>query len=140
MHSFSASYKNLDSGNPKILAVRMNGLFYVREQTETVAATTESTLSDLEMWCQRLGHLNERDLKKLIAEEKVEGIKVYRDGTPLTCQTCLKGKLVSTSFPKGSAPSTKLLNIVHKDICGPMRKELMEGSRYFATFIIDCTG
>jgi len=40
-------------------------------------------------------------------------------------------------FPKKSQRSSELLEIIHSDICGPMRVESNGKTRYFITFIDD---
>lgn len=42
-----------------------------------------------------------------------------------------------TSFPKESNQRTDKLELVHTDICGPMRVSSNGGSKYFMTFIDD---
>lgn len=128
------------NGNAKMFADRINGLYYVKEQFETSAIMTEPKVADLNTWHQRLGHLNERDLKRLIAEEKIVRSTVHQGEKLQACETCLKGKLTSTPFPKKSTPCQGMLEIIHTDVCGPMRTNSLGGARYFATFVDDSTG
>jgi transposase InsO family protein len=54
------------------------------------------------------------------------------------CEAYVKGKLQSTSFPKdGATRASQLLEIVHTDVCGPMKTTSHGGTRYFLTFIDD---
>jgi hypothetical protein len=60
--------------------------------------------------------------------------------TPLhrICEGCVKGKHQKTSFPKeGTTGASELLEIVHTDVCGPMRTTSHGGAQYFLTFIDD---
>ena len=62
-------------------------------------------------------------------------IKIPKD---FKCETCLKGKICVTSFPKSEAyRSNEILGLVHSDICGPMRIASCGGAIYFLTFIDD---
>jgi len=40
-------------------------------------------------------------------------------------------------FPKKSTRESCLLDLIHSDICGPMRVASMSGARYFVEFIDD---
>ena len=48
---------------------------------------------------------------------------------------CMKGKMTKTAR-KGSTRSRDLLEIIHTDICGPLKPTLC-GNKYFITFIDD---
>ena len=53
-----------------------------------------------------------------------------------TCESCIKGKMTRKSFSQHWT-STNLLEIVHTDLCGPMRTKTHRGMQYFVTFIDD---
>jgi hypothetical protein len=51
---------------------------------------------------------------------------------------CIRGKQTQTPFPKeSSSRATEVLELIHTDVCGPMRIQSLSGSRYFVTFIDD---
>jgi hypothetical protein len=53
-------------------------------------------------------------------------------------EACIERKHQRTSFPKGEASrASKLLELVHSDVCGPMKSTSRGGARYFVTFIDD---
>ena len=37
------------------------------------------------------------------------------------CEVCIRGKMTQKPFPKKSERKTKLLELIHSDICGPMK-------------------
>lgn len=87
----------------------------------------------------RLGHLNSNDLIQMLEKNQVSGLN-FNDSVVLSkCSTCLTGKITSTPFVKREikreTTSSKLLEIVHTDVCGPMRVTSISGARYFVTFI-----
>ena len=56
------------------------------------------------------------------------------------CEGCVFGKHKRDSFPSGMANRASLpLELVHSDLCGPMRENSLGGKKYFLTFIDDCT-
>ena len=53
-------------------------------------------------------------------------------------ETCVRGKQTQTPFPKSeSQRSSKLLEIIHADVCGPMKVASKGGAKYFAVFVDD---
>ncbi len=88
------------------------------------------------LWHQRLGHLNMASFKKL--ENMVNGMNLNEVPLHHVCEACIEGKHQSTSFPKGEATrASKLLELVHSDVCRPMKTTSRGGARYFVTFIDD---
>jgi transposase InsO family protein len=57
----------------------------------------------------------------------------------IECEVCLQGKMVRTPFPKRSDRTSELLELIHSDVCGPMRVESRSKARYFIEFIDDCS-
>lgn len=56
-----------------------------------------------------------------------------------SCKVCSSGKLTASSFPKSSQKDIDILDIIHTDVCGPMRPESREKAKYFITFTDDCS-
>ena len=54
------------------------------------------------------------------------------------CEGCLFGKQSRKSFPKeASTRATKPLQLVHIDVCGPIKPSSLDKSNYFLLFIDD---
>ena len=97
--------------------------------------------SSAELWHQRLGHLNYDSVDRLAKGEIATGMRskqVTPEETVKVCEPCALGKMHRESFPKQSnTKSTKVLELIHTDLCGPMEIESMGGSKYFLTFTDD---
>lgn len=91
----------------------------------------------LQEWHERFGHLNESDLKDIIKKKKVTGVNFNTNVKLQMCETCVKGKQAQRPFPRSNTRSSELLELIHTDVCGPMRVNSLGGSRYFLTFIDD---
>ena len=52
------------------------------------------------------------------------------------CEPCIKGKMTSKPFFK-HWKSSELLEIIHSDICGPLKTKTHRGMEYFITFTDD---
>jgi hypothetical protein len=85
-------------------------------------------------WHQRLDNLNMASLKEFNA--MVDGMNLKKKPLHHICEACIKGKHQITTFPKDEATRvSQLLEIVHTDVCGPMRTTSHGGARYFLNFI-----
>ena len=83
-------------------------------------ASVASSCSDL--WHQRLGHVHESRLKKCVQNELVQRIDIERMTELSFCEGCLAGKMCRKPFPiVGEIRSTRKLQLVHSDVCGPMQ-------------------
>ena len=94
--------------------------------------------SDLNLWRQRLGHLNAQYLKESIQKKSVNSVKIQKTAKLSFCEGCVEGKMHRQPFkPVGEIRSTRKLQLVHSDVCGLMSTESIGGRKYFVTFIDD---
>ena len=101
-------------------------------------ASVAQSRSDL--WHQRLGHVHESRLKKCVQNECVQGFDIEIITELSFCEGCLAGKMCRKPFPTvGRIWSTRKLQLVHSDVCGPMQTQSIGGAKYFVTFIDDYT-
>ena len=133
-----------NDGEVILYADRVGDLYFVREEyeQECKAIAEESNrsskpLTQLEMWHRRMGHLNVQDLQNGDRKKSLLGMNLGKYEKNLECNICLLGKMVRTSFPKKSERKTGLLEIIHSDLCGPMRVESNNKAKYYVTFIDD---
>ena len=79
--------------------------------------------------------MSEKGLQVLSKKELLAGIK----GTPLkTCVHCFHGKQNIISFRRNIASrKSHVLDLVHYDVCGPLKVRTLGGALYFITFIDD---
>jgi hypothetical protein len=89
----------------------------VRKDTTHIANFLEEGVM---LWHERLGHFNMASFKELDA--MVDGMNLKEVPLHRICEGCVKGKHQRTSFPKDRIMRTsQLLEIVHTDVCRPMR-------------------
>lgn len=92
-------------------------------------ATHTKSMTDAILLHRRLGHASFSNKIFLKAfGQKVKDLK---------CVTCIKGKQTKLPFPSGNNRTTRILELVHSDVCGPMSVNSIGGKRYFVTFIDD---
>jgi hypothetical protein len=56
---------------------------------------------------------------------------------PTTCHGCELGKSTRKPFPGSAKKTSRILEIVHSDLAGPMQTKSIQGSSYIATFVND---
>jgi gag-polypeptide of LTR copia-type/Integrase core domain/GAG-pre-integrase domain len=106
----------------------------IADVKERVMAVKE--LNQTELWHLRYGHLNINVLKLLNQKNMVYGLPEL--GELGLCEACVYGKQSKLAFPKDKAKRvTRLLELVHTDLCGPMETPSFGGSKYFLLFIDD---
>jgi len=88
------------------------------------------------LWHLRYGHLNVNGLKLLVQKDMVIGLPKTNELD--LCEGCIYGKQTRKLFPvEKSWRTTTCLELVHADLCGPMKMESLGGSRYFLMFTDD---
>lgn len=128
------------SGNVVLVADRINDLYYVRTDKSKERSNFVSSSDELYLWHKRFGHLNFRDLKTIISSQSITGTnpRIGKQQSK-SCDACIMGKMFHAPYPTKSQRKTELLEIIHSDVCGPMSTESFGGSKYFITFIDDCS-
>jgi len=86
------------------------------------------------LWHERLGHVNFRSLKFL----SKHGLINCENHGAKACEICVQAKMTRLPFPK-SQRNSKILDLVHSDICEMNGTLTRGGKRYFITFINDCS-
>ena len=98
----------------------------------------------LQIWHARFCHMNLQYIKDAISKGLVTGVdnidksSLISSNSKLDCEACVQGKMHRTPFPKKSlSRATKILELIHSDLCGPMQVQSKGGSRYVLTFTDD---
>ncbi len=91
----------------------------------------------MELWHRRLGHLHTNGVKKLI--NLSERITLLNE-KEFICESCLIGKSTKLPFPSvNRARSSRPLELIHSDVCGPITPQTWNKKSYFVTFMDDFT-
>ena len=85
------------------------------------------------LWHLRLGHINK---DKMLRMSRLGLIPQMNTIDFDICESCVKGKMTRKSFNK-HWKSLDLLEVVHSDICGPLRTKTHREMKYFVTFTDD---
>ncbi|GJU95174.1 retrotransposon protein, putative, ty1-copia subclass [Tanacetum coccineum] len=86
------------------------------------------------LWHCRLAHINKKRIK-LLQQDGL--LKSTNDESFDKCESCLSGKMAKKPFPHSNERAKDLLEIIHTDVCGPLRHVSRQGASYFITFTDD---
>ncbi|GKA48611.1 retrovirus-related pol polyprotein from transposon TNT 1-94 [Tanacetum coccineum] len=88
------------------------------------------------LWHRRLSHLNFDYITLLSKKDIVTGLPKLKYVKDQLCSSCEMSKAKRSSFKSKAVPSSKgRLNLLHMDLCGPMRDETPEVLKDFLTMI-----
>ncbi|GJX06526.1 retrovirus-related pol polyprotein from transposon TNT 1-94 [Tanacetum coccineum] len=74
------------------------------------------------LWHRRLSHLNFGTINQLTSKDLVDGLLKFKYNKDHICSACEQGKSERASLPPKLVPSTESkLELLHMDLCGPMR-------------------
>ena len=91
------------------------------------------TVSKEYIWHQRFGHLSESGLHMLSNQKLVDDFDYNTAKSIPLCKPCIDGKLHRSPFPKkGRTRPQNPLELVHSDICGPMKTPSLSGANIFS--------
>lgn len=114
-----------------------NRMFSLLIQTEEPRCLQIGVKDPAWCWHMRMGHLNFRDLKMMSEKKIVNGMPLINHPDQL-CEACLLGKHARKSFPKeATSRATEPLELIHADVCGPIKPSSFGKSNYFLLFIDD---
>ena len=74
------------------------------------------------LWHKIIGHINFDNLIQLNKKEAIRDLHVIKNLSSSICKQCQHGKQTSVGFKTKEYSTTNPLEIIHTDICGPMRE------------------
>jgi hypothetical protein len=106
-----------------------------QKHTEHSFAATDNSPapSDIRIWHQRLSHLSEQAIHRLVDKDMATGIQLDKKSKVGACDGCLMGKHARAPFPKGPEPDEAVRKpgvILHADLQGPFDTPSISGARY----------
>ncbi|GBM94824.1 Retrovirus-related Pol polyprotein from transposon TNT 1-94, partial [Araneus ventricosus] len=94
-------------------------------------------VNNLRTWHNRMCHINERYIIQTSMNKCVKGLPELKH-SDFKCEPCKLAKSRCKSFkPIGKIRSSKPLELLHMDLCGPFPDVAIGGHRYFLSIIDD---
>ncbi|KAI3665587.1 hypothetical protein L6452_44214 [Arctium lappa] len=103
-----------------------------------VCLMTKASQQQSWIWHRRLSHLNFRYINKLVRGKLVKGLPELKYDKEYLCAPCEKGKMKRAAHKPKPEPSTSSpLELIHMDLCGPMRTQSLGGKKYVLVIVDD---
>ncbi|GKC83074.1 retrovirus-related pol polyprotein from transposon TNT 1-94 [Tanacetum coccineum] len=122
-------------GNDLLTGNRGSDLYTISLQ-ETTSSTplclmAKASPTQAWLWHRRLSHLNFDYINLLSKKDVVIGLPKLKYVKDQLCSSCEVSKAKRSSFKTKAVPSSKgRLNLLHMDLCGPMRVASINGKKY----------
>jgi len=130
----------VDPSGVELFCVKMNNRsFVVNWEKAYELAYTGASQEITNLWHKRLGHFNQRTVAEMNKKGLVEDMpEIYCDAQ--VCEICQQGKQSKLPFQTSQAwRANQKLQLIHTDVCGPMKTKSLNGNNYFLLFIDDYT-
>nr|GFB48111.1 retrovirus-related Pol polyprotein from transposon TNT 1-94 [Tanacetum cinerariifolium] len=103
-----------------------------------ICLMAKATSSQAWLWHRRLSHLTLNTINLLSKNDIVVGLPKLKFVKDHLCSSCELGKAKRKSFHTKLTPSSKRrLQLLHMDLCGPMRVASINGKRYVLVIVDD---
>jgi transposase InsO family protein len=115
-----------------------NNLYWLTATGGSLNSHIGDTAISLQTWHQRMGHMSHAALKAH-GPSAIKGMDLGSStmDKPTVCHGCELGKSTRKPFPGSAKTTSRILEIVHSDLAGPMQTASIQGSSYIATFVDD---
>ncbi|GJY24210.1 retrovirus-related pol polyprotein from transposon TNT 1-94 [Tanacetum coccineum] len=129
-------------GNDLLTGSRGSDLYTISLQ-ETTSSTpicfmAKASPTQAWLWHRRLSHLNFDYITLLSKKDIVTGLPKLTYVKDQLCSSCEMSKAKRSSFKTKAVPSSKgRLNLLHMDLCGPMRVASINGKKYILVIVDD---
>ncbi|GJR80647.1 retrovirus-related pol polyprotein from transposon TNT 1-94 [Tanacetum coccineum] len=129
-------------GNDLLTGNRGSDLYTISLQ-ETTSSTpicfmAKASPTQAWLWHRRLSHLNFDYITLLSKKDIVTGLPKLKYVKDQLCLSCEMSKAKRSSFKSKVVPSSKgRLNLLHMDLCGPMRVASINGKKYILVIVDD---
>ncbi|KAJ9542272.1 hypothetical protein OSB04_028778 [Centaurea solstitialis] len=112
--------------------------FWKQRPFTEVCLLSKATFNQNVLWHRRLSHLNYATINQLAKTGLVTGLPSLRFTKEQLCSACEMGKIKKSSHKlKVEHNTSKPLQLLHMDLCGPMRVQSINGRKYVLVIVDD---
>ncbi|GJZ81698.1 retrovirus-related pol polyprotein from transposon TNT 1-94 [Tanacetum coccineum] len=109
-----------------------------RDSEFRVCLMSRATSTKYWLWHRRLSNLNFGTINQLTSKDLVDGLLKFKYNKDHLCLACEQGKIKKASLPPKLVTSTESkLELLHMDLCGPIRVASINGKKYILVIIDD---
>nr|GEW53456.1 hypothetical protein [Tanacetum cinerariifolium] len=132
----------INRGNDLLTGNRGSDLYTISLQESTsstpLCLMAKASLTQAWLWHQRLSHLNFDYINLLSKKDIVIGLPKLKYVKDQLCSSCELSKAKRISFKSKAVSSSKgRLNLLHMDLCGPMRVASINGKKFILVIVDD---
>src|SRR5260370_20140333 len=115
-----------------------DNLYWLDAEGISLNAHTGGAATSLHTWHQCMGHMSYAALKAH-GPSAVKGMDLgsFTMDIPTICYRCELSKSTCKPFPDSTKTTSRILEIVHSNLAGPMQTKSIQGSSYIATVVDD---
>nr|GEV00319.1 hypothetical protein [Tanacetum cinerariifolium] len=129
-------------GNDLLTGNRGSDLYIISLQESTsstpLCLMAKATPTQAWLWHRRLSHLNFDYINLLLKKDIVIGLPKLKYVKDQLCSSCELSKAKRSSFKSKAVPNSKgRLNLLHMDLCGPIRVASINGKKYILAAFSD---
>lgn len=127
------------NGDSLFNAEKVGRLYFVNFEILTPSANVANSKIDIStLWHRRLAHLSMQSIHNMKKTNMVKGISNELEKNIDFCDCCVKTKMTRAKFDGTRPQTTRALERIHSDVCGPFQRSY-DGFQYYVTFIDDYT-
>ncbi|KAJ9547523.1 LOW QUALITY PROTEIN: hypothetical protein OSB04_020066 [Centaurea solstitialis] len=128
--------KELNTGTHKSNLYTVN--FQKQRSTTEICLLSKASLNQNVLWHRRLSHLNYATINQLAKAGLVTGLPSLKFTKEQLCSACEMGKIKKSSHKlKVEHNTSKPLQLLHMDLCGPMRVQSINWRKYVLVIVDD---
>ena len=87
------------------------------------------------IWHRRMGHIHFGNMIKISKKQDIREILEIKKPENNICEHCQHRKHIRVEFKTKEHSTTRPLELVHTDLCGPTRSKGLNGEEYFMLLI-----
>ncbi|KAI3681214.1 hypothetical protein L6452_36000 [Arctium lappa] len=131
-----------EEGEELLVGTRESDLYTINlsnvQTDKQVCLLSKATMQQSWLWHRRLSHLNFRYINNLVRGKLVKGLPELKYEREHLCAACEKGKMKRAPHKPKPEPSTSApLELLHMDLCGPMRTQSLGEKKYILVIVDD---
>ncbi|KAI3692748.1 hypothetical protein L6452_32570 [Arctium lappa] len=131
-----------EKGEELLVGTQKSDLYTINlsdvQTDKQICLLSKASMQQSWLWHRRLSHLNFRYINKLVSGNLVKGLPELKYDKDHLCAACEKGKMKRASHkPKPEQSTSAPLELLHMDLCGPMRTQSLGGKKYILVIVDD---
>ncbi|GKA13189.1 integrase, catalytic region, zinc finger, CCHC-type containing protein [Tanacetum coccineum] len=140
-HSKTCYVRNL-KGDDLLTRARESNLYTISifdmAASSPICLMSKATSTKSWLWHRRLSHLNFGTINDLTKKDLVDGLSKFKYDKDHLCSACERGKSKKYAHPPKVVPSNhSKLELLHMDLCRPMRVASINGNKYILVIVDD---